>query len=558
MSNKNEAQTVAFEMMIAELLRAKKFDAVIKAYESRLHTSDTTSDSGRKACFVDSLISKLLSCGKIESAIEVYKQQLNDPSFLNAFTRKAFFNRSREALVPFLMERADEIDFSIAPIILRNMITLAEMSGSLSRISEGLLKFERLFSDPEKFFSKSWPDDVYVNAIGAALGLFRTDIAGSLIPHIQDEQKRAKQHWVIINYERACNAVEIDPTQLCSSSIAMMKDKRIIIDSPTVVVRVTPRIWDALSRTDTQDFTNSPDGLGFVRALRSKGHTVVVSPQFSLPGPSLYSPFSSSQSHPIAFVDCHKYSKRGPFIHYKTTHTNRLLVERSGYSGWAEIQTHPERHNFHNVDSAEAKLFCDNARLEAFGESTARPEALEKYGQYAVIPLQIPGDSVQRLSPFKFYELIDNSIRFFKSKNLNIVLRRHPLCQDREVSEFLKSLPVGSGIFISDDSTRDLIKHSSAVALCNSSVGWDAILAHKPLICFGLAEYSRIAHQVTELSDLDEIETFPALLNKNLNDAFYYYFWQHYVVHGSQRMTKKICSLTDEIFQERLSHRLYD
>jgi capsule polysaccharide modification protein KpsS len=133
---------------------------------------------------------------------------------------------------------------------------------------------------------------------------------------------------------------------------------------------------------------------------------------------------------------------------------------------------------------------------------------------------------------------------------LNIVLRRHPQCQDREVATYLRQLVKYKNVFISDEPTRDLIQHAEAVALCNSSVGWDAILAHKPLICFGLSEYSRVAHQVYEVSDLDEIEDLASLVHPNQSDKFYYYFWHKYVVHGARGIPAKATQLIDDIFLE--------
>ncbi|MCU1750288.1 hypothetical protein [Pseudomonas sp. 6D_7.1_Bac1] len=496
---------------------------------------------------IEGLVKELLLAGKLEGAIELYERYMETPTMLNAFTRMAFFNRSRNALVPFMLKRADQLNRAIAPVILRNQVTLAEMSGSVLRMAQGLHAFEAALSDEALLAMQAEGDAVLMDAARSALGVFNINLAQRVASLINEASLRAELATTMDNYLEVCRASGSDPEELPQAASAIQTKARLLIDQPTVIVRISPNVWGALASGEIINPERLPDGFLFARELRHKGHHVRLAPQLSVPGPSLYTPFSRHQRYPMAIVDCHKYSKIGCFVHYKAIGNGYVQVERGGYSGWSEIQAYPRRHAFESLGRDEARKFCDAARIRTFGETPERCSRFGEYGRFAVVPLQIPGDSVQRLSPFSFQEMVDSCIRYFRSKGLNIVLRRHPQCKDREVTDYLSRLPKAADVFISDESTRELIWHSEVVALCNSSVGWDAILAHKPLFCFGLAEYSRVAHQVEELSDLEEIESISDILKPEMNDLLYFYFWGSFVSQGFGDAKKRVLVLVEEI-----------
>ena len=544
-------KVVAIDNLTIDLLKSGKIDQAIMMHENRHGDPKIIEPFRRKTCSVDLLIGDLLLAGKLEAAIEVFERYSEAPEILNSFTRKTFFNRARTKLIPLMLKRSNQIDSTIAPVILRNQVTLAEMAGSTLTIAEALKKFDQAFDDASLIELKNAGDSALTNAANAALGLFDIPLAIRITHLIHDQKCRTKLENSLENYFTVCRAADFNPNELPLAAQMIRQGNTKKVNEQTVVVRVTPNIWNTLSKEIKFDTTNLPDGFVFAKHLKEQGYTVVLAPQLSLPGPSLHSPFSQEQKFPIAFVDSHKYSKRGKFVHYKSISNGCLQIERGGYSGWSEITAYPNIHNFESVDPEKAKSFSDTARLQIFGDNINRPKSFDGFGKFAVIPLQIPGDSVQRLSKFTFAEMIDNSIRFFASKGLNVVLRRHPQCQDREITDYLSRTSKVDGVFISELSTRDLIYHSEAVALCNSSVGWDAILAHKPLFCFGLAEYSRAAYQVEEISDLEEIESMSKIVNTTRNDQLYYYFWNTQVTKGTKAALHKVSNLVNEILTEQ-------
>ncbi len=499
----------------------------------------------------DQIVEKLIAAGKLEAAIEVFTRFECSDDTLMRFTRLMFSNRNRATVAEFLLQRSERLNPNTAAIVLRNIITLAESEGQMAMIKEGLLKIDAFFRHIVSADMPEFADRNRVSAAEAAMNLFLLDHAERIAASVSDEGERSRLCAMLAGYEQCCRLVGVDPSELPYGTRAIMGGDRLRVEQPTVVVRITPRLWDSLRQKEEINATSLPDGFPTAQALRKSGFHVRLAPQFALPGPSLFAPFSREQSHPIAFVDVHKYSKDGPFVHHKSTHNKRVLVDRGGYSGWAEIQAEPSRHPFEERDLSEARSFCEKIRLETFGASPQRPDDFALYGKYAIVPLQMPGDSVQKLSPFPFYEMIDACIEFFTMRGLNVVLRRHPQCKDPELSDYLERLPQNGKVFLSQHRTQDLILHAEAVALCNSSVGWDAILAHRPLICFGLAEYSRVAHQVHEMSDLFEIENLEALVSPSKSDLFFSYFWREYALRG----TPAIHARTKTLLRETLGYQ---
>lgn len=543
-------RVVAIDPLAIDLLKAGKIDQAVMIHESRHGHPKDIEPFRRRTCSIDLLISDLLLAGKLETAIEIYERYSENPEYLNSFTRKAFFNRARMKLIPFMLKRSSQIDATIAPTILRNQITLAEMAGSTLQVSEALKKFDDSLNESTVNTDNTLSDAQLSSAANACLGIFNIALAIKLTHQIQDVETRAKLEKTIDNYFNVCRASDVDPKELSDSATQIKIGARKKIEKATVVVRISPNIWGALSKMTDINPQSLPDGFIFAKRLKDKGYYVELAPQLSLPGPSLYAPYSQEQKHPLAFVDCHKYSKIGKFIHYKSISNGCLQIERGGYSGWSEITAYPHLHDFKAMNVEEAEIFCEKERTRVFGSAPIRPAEFQDFGDYAVIPLQIPGDSVQRLSKFTFSEMIDASIRFFESRGLNIVLRRHPQCQDREITDYLKQVATHKKVFISELSTRELILHAEAVALCNSSVGWDAILAHKPLFCFGFSEYSRVARQVEEISDLEETESLSGMVKKLDNDLLYYYFWSTQITRGLDAACIKISTLVDKVFSE--------
>jgi len=115
-------------------------------------------------------------------------------------------------------------------------------------------------------------------------------------------------------------------------------------------------------------------------------------------------------------------------------------------------------------------------------------------------------------SPFIFYPLQvphDQSIRYFSDVDQNRALELvHDLAVRTGLSLVLKEHPANRAsmktyreryrapfITWSEAHIHDLLRHASGVVTINSGVGFEALLAGKPIVCLGRAEYDTSVHR---------------------------------------------------------------
>lgn len=125
-----------------------------------------------------------------------------------------------------------------------------------------------------------------------------------------------------------------------------------------------------------------------------------------------------------------------------------------------------------------------------------------EYGQHLLVLLQVSDDSnILMGSPFKsmsdFILCVDQAT---KECGIPILLKPHPLDE-------LPVLPDGIKVADKNASTADLIANASAVFTINSSAGFEAALAGKPVYVLGKAPYSGlgITYDITSPESLRNI-----------------------------------------------------
>lgn len=146
--------------------------------------------------------------------------------------------------------------------------------------------------------------------------------------------------------------------------------------------------------------------------------------------------------------------------------------------------------------------FTEGRLASKFGqaESTSRA-ALIAQGQipdepYVFYPLQVPHDqSIRFFSDVDQDRALDAVHDLARRNGLMLVLKEHPA--NRGSMRAYRERLLGDGVHWSEAHLHDLIRHAEGVVTINSGAGFEALLAGKPVVCLGRAEYDAAAHRST-------------------------------------------------------------
>lgn len=486
---------------------------------------------------VKSIIKELLDTGKLRSAINVYEMMEGDSETLLLFTHKIFDYSERELLPNFLLPKIHELPFSIRPIVLSSLLNLSEMAGSISNMQKCLHELIQLGLN-EVFVCECQNNNLANNYFDILMKCFLYDYAYDFIQKIDDIKKNSflETYESIISFFKENNLC-VDDLKVYIHSIC--NNISIEFNKPVVIFKLPPNFYDnALG--GTSDFYP----LNLLKELRQSGdYDIVVSPQFSMPGPSISFPYNLSE-HILAIIDHHKYSSgkdKIKFIHLKMMHKrSHFLVNLQGYSGWMRnlLEGDIEEEDITSFFLEHQKKWLDN-------------KVVNPYGDFILVPLQIQADSVQKLSELSIVDMLKEILSFFSKET--IVITRHPKCRDKELTKYLDNLSGQkfSNVIISQEKTSEILPHCKFVILCNSSVGWDAILALKPIISFGFSEYSSVTHNVRSASDLLSLD-FNHIDSYIVKYPEYFYkFWKYNTFSKSEIVKQIIFLIRDENKKKR-------
>ena len=212
----------------------------------------------------------------------------------------------------------------------------------------------------------------------------------------------------------------------------------------------------------------------------------------------------------LAFIPhrCHLDFKRGstPVMFYMQEYFRQVfVVDPQGWSaasskypvdasrlpaavlgGWDDYR---ERFASGAMDSKfEQQASLPRDRLIASGDM---PD-----GPFAFFPLQIPHDqSLLYFSDVEEAVALDAVVDWSRRSRIPLVLKGHP-ANMRSMADFMRAHR-GEGIFWSEAHVHDLLKYSRGVITLNSGVGFEAIIAGKPLVTLARSEYDAISHKAT-------------------------------------------------------------
>lgn len=201
-------------------------------------------------------------------------------------------------------------------------------------------------------------------------------------------------------------------------------------------------------------------------------------------------------------------------IHFKEGYFFDLITyDDMGYSGWSSLCD--ERYNKNEMEKIK-KISLSKANKDfLYYKKKYIDKNLSKYTQpeitnivfpknFVFIPLQTFDDSVMQKSYFEPMVWLENVVKILSDKNINIVIKRHPRCKQKELETKLENLKNQKNITIYNGSIHKAIKECDAVYIINSGVGFESLFHLKPVVTFGAVDYQSATFNVKDFKELEK------------------------------------------------------
>lgn len=187
-----------------------------------------------------------------------------------------------------------------------------------------------------------------------------------------------------------------------------------------------------------------------------------------------------------------------------------IQLDQFGYSGWAKGV----------LNSAELHAEVDSIELNAFWQSEVMPylskgsskyqqndEPFEVAGDYVFLALQLRNDMVARFCRFSMGDVILALAEFCQSKNMTLVIKRHPYCDSTYIEQRINLAQQQYGcVVLTAASIHRIIPGAKAVFINNSGVGFEALMHLRPVVTLAQSDYSSATSQIHNLDQLDELD----------------------------------------------------
>jgi capsule polysaccharide modification protein KpsS len=208
------------------------------------------------------------------------------------------------------------------------------------------------------------------------------------------------------------------------------------------------------------------------------------------------------------------------------------MIDRSGYSGWAESGS---------INVGDIKAISDNIAEKFYNDKcipiidnkvtkyTQSDASFEVDGEYVFCAMQILTDSVAKLAYINSLDMVINTVKALEGTKYKVVIKRHPFCKSSEVTSILEELSRSKNVIITEADIHKIIPNCKAVITVNSGVGLEALIMGKKVFTTGRAEYSPASIMLSETSSFIglakelEIDVDINFINKFL----YLYFKKH-------------------------------
>lgn len=479
----------------------------------------------------------LANGGEFELIHELQRHTGNAIPIGDELSRYAYDGPRRSLILPHLANAL--VQSEPASIrTLQKLITLSELLGKVSLLSAALraardriatmMGEHRSLTDSEALAVVSLCFQTFTLA-GAKYFLNKyPNIAGCDL---------LKQRF--IKLERLLEPYNLNIDDLLDDTNALASNNVVRLEQPTVIWRLATNFWKVLDLSSINGDSDLDSEFTVFNEIKSLGFGVRLFPQFCNAGPAFASPYSLEDANMVCSIGFHKFSSDPSrrFLHRRNYLSGRYLIDRGGYSGWLKMPTLSYIRD--NYPHSVAVEYCSDRRNQVF-INKERPADIPFDRPFLFIALQLQGDSVEDLAYRSADEMLTMCYDFFNARGWNIVIKKHPKDINPGTTLRLERIAQKSGVYISTAPSPQLVMHSNAVALVNSSVGWEAILANKPLFTFGIAEYSELSHRIKYESDLHNSRLDAPPFSGLDYDLLYYYFFQIRTVAGRRAINEAI------------------
>jgi len=216
----------------------------------------------------------------------------------------------------------------------------------------------------------------------------------------------------------------------------------------------------------------------------------------------VYIPHKEAHSFPIPEIE--NIDVR---YYMQTVFPWRFYVDPIGFAGGASME--PEVLIENGVLGDLYDSMFDTLRQYSLdgGTKFEQPEsrALKLSQEFIFFPCQIPHDeTIKYHSDVTVPEALEMTIDVCNELGIQVIVKGHPVNPGsmkplREITN-----RSDNAVWMENINIHDILLKAKAVVVVNSGTGMESLLHHKPVIMFGRAEYSCVAHQVKNREDLKQ------------------------------------------------------
>lgn len=189
--------------------------------------------------------------------------------------------------------------------------------------------------------------------------------------------------------------------------------------------------------------------------------------------------------------------------HIKDSHApGRFYFNRSGYSGWLKLTEAQAR--FIDDETQKASIrpeLLSGARQSKYEQPPAAAD-LPQGGVF--FPLQMRDDTVAKHQRFDTLEALKVAAAVAGETERPLIVKRHPTCRDEAVAKALNEISDMPFVHIVNAPIEQALANADIILTANSSVGFSAVCAYKPVITFAASDYESCTFSVATTAQLRE------------------------------------------------------